>query len=113
MFHVAKVATVLARCDFQGALKNIAHRVDVSEAALARDRFHAVRTFFKPAPRSFYSQPFDKFCGRRLHFFRKDAREIARTHGHALRQRRDRERLVQIIEHPRFELAQRLAIRRL
>ena len=84
MFHVAKVATVLAGCDFQGALKNIAHRVDVPEAAFVCDRFHAVLTFFQAPSSCFDAQALDKFCRRSLHLFGEDAREIARTHRYAL-----------------------------
>jgi len=60
---VAEVATILSRRNFQRALKDIAHRIDVSEAALARDRFHAVLTFFQSPARRFHAQAFDKFRG--------------------------------------------------
>jgi hypothetical protein len=84
VFHMAKVATVLARCDFQSALKDVTHRVDIPEAAFARDHFHAVVTFFQPAASCFDPQALDKFCRRGLHFFAEDAREIAWTHRHVL-----------------------------
>ena len=97
MFHVPKVATVLARRDFQGSLKNVAHRVDVPEAAFACDHFHAVVTFFQPPASCFDAQALDKFCGRGLHLFGEDAREIAGAHRDALRQQRDGDRFVQVI----------------
>ena len=100
VFHVAKVAAVLARCDFQGPLKDVAHRVDVPEAAFACDHFHAVVTFFQPPASCFDAQALDKFCGRGLHFFGEDAREIARTHRYAFCQQRHGERFLQVIEHP-------------
>ena len=78
MFHVTEMATVLAGCDFQGALKNIAHQIDVPEAAFVRDYFHAVVTFFQPTASCFDTEALDKFCRGDLHFFTKDAREIAR-----------------------------------
>ena len=110
MFHVTKVATILAGCDFYGALKNVAHRVDVPEAAFVCDHFHAVVTFFQPAASCFDAQALNKFCRRSLHLFGEDAREIARTHRDALCQQRHGERLLQIIEHPRFQFEQWFSI---
>jgi len=110
MFHVTKMATVLARCDFQGPLKDVAHRVDVPEAAFACDHFHAVVTFFQPPASCFDAQALDKFCGRGLHLFGENAGEIARTHRDALRQQRDGDRFVKVIEHPCFQFAQRFSI---
>lgn len=110
MFHVAEVAAVLTGWNFQRALKDGAHRVDVSEAALARDRFHTVLTFFETAPRCFDSQALNEFRRRRFHFGGEDAGKIPRTHRDALCEHRHRQRFVQIIEHPRFQFAQRFPI---
>jgi len=111
MSHVTEVATVLARCDFQGALKNVAHRVDVPKAAFVCDRFHTVVTFFQPTASGFDSQSLDKFCGRCFHFFRENTGEIARTHRYALCQQRHGERFLKVIEHPRLQFAQWFSIR--
>ena len=105
-----KVATVLAGCDFQGPLKDVTHRVHVPEAAFACDHFHAVVTFFQPTASCFDAQALDKFCGRGLHFFREDPCEIARAHRDALRQQRDSDRFVQVIEHSCCQFAHWLSI---
>jgi hypothetical protein len=63
MFHVTKVATVLARCDFRRSLKDIAHRVDVPEAAFVCDHFHAVMTFFQPTASCFDAKRSTNFAG--------------------------------------------------
>lgn len=107
---VPKVPTVLTGRDPQGTLKNVAHRVDVGEAALGRDRFHAVAAFFQPAPHRFHSKALDKFCRRDFHFPTKDAREIAWTHRYPPRQKRDGEWLIEVIEHPGFQFEQWFAI---
>ena len=113
MFHVTKVTTVLARCDFQGALKDVAHRVDVAEPAFDRRPFHAVVTFLQPTASGFDAETLDEFCGRRVHLFGEDPCEIARTHRYALCQQRYCERFLQVIEHTCFQLAQRFSIRQL
>src|SRR5438270_6533618 len=79
-FYVSEVAAILSRRNFKGPLKNVAHRIDVPEAALAGDCFHAVLTFFQSTASGFNAQPFHKFRGRGLHFFGEDPGEIARTH---------------------------------
>src|SRR5437588_5630054 len=113
MFRVSKVTAIMSGRNFQSALKDIAHRVHISEAALARDRFHAVLTFFQSPPRGFDTQTLDKFRRRAFHFLSKNAREIAWTHRHALRQHWNGERFVQIVEDPGLELAQWFSIGRL
>ena len=86
--------------NFQCPLKNVAHRIDVSKAALAGNSFHAVLTFFQSPARRFHAQAFHKFRGCGLHFFGEDPGEIARTHRDPVRQHGDGERFVQVIEHP-------------
>jgi len=110
VFHVAKMATVLARCDFQGPLKDVAHRVHVPEAAFVSDHFHAVLTFFQSPASRFDAQAFHKFCRRGLHFLCEDACKIAWTHRYALCQQGHGERFVQVIERPCFQIAQRFSI---
>ena len=110
MSHVTEVAAVLARCDFQGPLKDVTHRVDVPEAAFACDHFHAVVTFFQPTSSCFDAEALNKFCRRSLHLFREDAGEIARTHRYPFCQQRHGERFVQIIEDPCFQFAQWFSI---
>lgn len=83
IFHVAEMVTVLAGGDFQGALKDVPHRVDVSEAAFAGDHFHAVMTFFQAPACCFDAQTLNKLGRRCLHFFDEDACEISRTHRYA------------------------------
>src|SRR5690348_2034685 len=100
------MATVLAGCNFQCSLKNVAHRVNVPESALVSDHFHTVMTLFQPTTRSFDSQSLNKFSRRRFHFSGENAREIARTHCYAPCQYWYAQRLAQIIEHPRLQLAQ-------
>src|SRR5438105_2721767 len=84
--HTSEMATILARCDFQCPLKNIAHRIDAPKAALAGNRLHAVVTFFESPASSFDAQAFHKLRGRGLHLVGKDSGEIARTHRDPLRQ---------------------------
>ena len=108
-----EVAAILPRRNLDRALKNVAHGIHTSEAAFARDRFHAVLTFFQAAPGRFHAQTFNELGRRRFHFSREHAREIPRTHGHALRQQRHGERFVQMIEHPCFQFEQRFSVRRL
>jgi hypothetical protein len=84
VFDVTEMATVLARWDFQGPLKDVAHRVDVPEPAFARDHFHAVVTFLQSTASGFDSEALDELCGRRVHLFGEDPSEIARTHRYAL-----------------------------
>ena len=91
---MSEMATILARCNFQCALKNIAHRIDVSKAAFAGNRFHAVVTFFEPPASGFDAQAFHELRGRGLHFFGEDPGEIARTHRDPVRQNGDGERFV-------------------
>src|SRR4029077_15618861 len=107
---MSEMATILARCNFQCAMKNVAHRIDVSKAALAGNRFHAVVTFFESPASGFDAQAFYELRGRGLHFFGEDPGEIARTHRDSMRQHRHRERFVQIVEHPRLEFAQWFAV---
>src|SRR5690349_6829480 len=52
-FHVPEMTAVLAGRNFQRALKDIAHGINVSKAAFGRNRLHAVLTFFQPATRRF------------------------------------------------------------
>src|SRR5437016_4803918 len=104
------MATILARCNFQCALKNVAHRIDVSKAALAGNRFHAVVTFFESPASGFDAQAFHELRGSGLHLLGEDSGEIARTHRDSMRQHRHRERFVQIVEHPRLEFAQWFAV---
>jgi hypothetical protein len=67
-------------------LKDIAHRIDVSETAFVRDRLHAVLTFLKTTSSCFNPESFDEFCRRRFHFPGKGSGKISRTHGYTLRQ---------------------------
>src|SRR5436190_7732696 len=88
-FHVArtsKVATIMSWRNFQCPLKNIAHRIDVSKAALASNSFHAVVTFFQSPASCFDAEALHKLRGRGLHLLGKDPGEIARTHPDSLRQ---------------------------
>jgi len=95
---MSKVASVLARCDFQGALKDVAHRVDVPKAAFVRDHFHAVVTFLQPTASGFDAETLNEFCGRRVHLFGEDPCEIARTHCYALCQQRYCERFLPVFD---------------
>src|SRR5437016_6304313 len=113
MFRVSKVTAIMSGRNFQSALKDIAHRVHIPKAALARDRFHAVLTFFQSATRGFNTQTLDKLRGRGLHFLSKHPRKVTRTHRHASREYRDGERFVQIVEDPGLKLTQWFSIGRL
>ena len=97
---VSEMPPILSRRDFERALKDIAHRIHVSEAAFVSDCLHAVVAFLQPTARRFDAEALNKFCRRSLDFFDKDTRKIARAHGDVSRQHRNRERFVQIIEHP-------------
>src|SRR5437773_11398765 len=109
-FRVTEMATVLAGRELQRSLKDVAHGIDVSEAALVCDGLHAVLTFLEAAPSCFNPQTFDKLCRCRFHFLRKDTGEISWTHRYAPREQRNSEWFVQVIEHPGFQFEQRFAI---
>src|SRR6266513_842185 len=84
--HASEMATIMSGRNFQCPLKNIAHRIDVSKAALASNRFHAVVTFFQSPASCFDAEALHKLRGRGLHLLGKDTGEIARTHPDSLRQ---------------------------
>src|SRR5439155_9770165 len=98
--HTSEMATIMSCGNFTCPMDNVAARIDVSNAALAGNRFHAVVTFFQSPASCFDAQAFHKLRRRGLHLLGEDPREITRAHRYSLRQHRHRERFVQVIEHP-------------
>src|SRR5439155_20873644 len=86
--HTSEMATIMSWRNFQCPLKNVAHRIDVSKAALASNGFHAVVTFFQSPASCFDAQAFHKLRGRGFHLLGEDSSGITRAHRYSLRQHR-------------------------
>src|SRR5207245_11407079 len=94
------MATILPRCNFQCALKDIAHGIHIPETALACDRLHTVLTFFQPATSGFDAETLDELRGRGFQFLGEDAREVSGTHRYPLRRHRPSARIMSVIGPP-------------
>jgi hypothetical protein len=91
---MTEVAPVLAGSNLESALKNIAHRIDVSKTAFPGDRLHTVLAFFQAPSSSLNSETLNEFRGRSFHFPGEDPRKVSRAHSHTLRQDRNAQRLI-------------------
>src|SRR5215469_4449330 len=94
-------------------LKNAAHYGGTAETALVGNLLQAAVGFLQAPARGLDAQPLDELRRRETHLAAEDAGKVARAHAGAFRQHLDRQRLVDVLEHPRLELVQRVAVARL
>src|SRR5688572_8962923 len=89
------------------------HRLRGTEAARRGDGIDTRRRLLEPAARRLDADRLDEARRRHADLPREYAGEVSRAHRHAACERGDGEIRVRVVDHPRLQIAERLALGRL